>query len=88
MHLRWLCILPFVLALESTAIWSRAMASEALFKARCSSCHSRATTLARAVKGNSTEAKLASLSKFLETHHVPDPQERQAIAAYLVGLSK
>jgi hypothetical protein len=65
-----------------------ARADEALFKSRCVECHSRAQTLARSLPGKTPEEKSALLAKFLETHHVPSLEEREALVSYLVGLSK
>ena len=69
------------------ALSAPARADEALFKSRCVECHSRAQSLARSLPGDSPEEKSSLLVKFLETHHVPSPEERAALVSYLVGLA-
>jgi len=59
-------------------------ATEAAFQTHCSKCHSRASTLARRLKGDTRDERAAALSKFLEDHHLDDPAARAAIVNYLV----
>jgi hypothetical protein len=64
-----------------------ASADADLFKDRCSKCHVRAATLARGLKGGTTEAKTTALDTFLKGHHAEDADTRSRIVAYLIGLS-
>jgi len=57
----------------------------ATFKAHCSKCHPRASTLARNLKGGTRGERTAFLSELLESHHGVDPIDRAAIIEYLVG---
>lgn len=84
---------PLVRTLALTAVFASVFsglgtaADAPAFRARCASCHPRASTLARRLDGDSAEARSAALAKFLETHHCDDVQARDAIVDYLVGLS-
>jgi len=72
----------------STTAWSKkAAADEQAFKEHCGKCHARAASLARNLKGPTTEDRAATLAKFLQTHHAEDAKARTGIVDYLVGLS-
>lgn len=53
----------------------------------CAKCHGRVGTLARNLKGDTRDERAATLSKFLEDHHIDDPVARAAIVEYLVELT-
>ena len=66
---------------------SSAAGDATAFQAHCAKCHPRASALLRSLKGDTREVRAAALSKFLEAHHIDDPQARIAIVDYLVNLS-
>ena len=66
---------------------SSAATDTTTFQAHCVRCHPRASALSQSLKGDTREVRASALSKFLETHHIEDPQRRKAIVDYLVGLS-
>jgi cytochrome c551/c552 len=63
------------------AAW--AQDAEALFKAKCSACHSQKKLLDGVRKKPEAE-RLAHLEKHLTGHFAPDPAERKALCEYLV----
>ena len=64
-----------------------ARADAALFGQSCGKCHARASTLARALKGDTPAEKAAALDTFLAKHHAEDAVTRARIVAYLAGLA-
>ena len=57
---------------------------EALFKQKCTTCHTAKKVLT-GVRKTSAADRSAHLEKFLPTHFAPDPAQRKAIADYLVA---
>lgn len=79
-------VVPVVLAaltLLSTD-GSTGFATEITFKTHCAKCHGRVAALVRNLKGETRDERAVVLSKFLEEHHVDDPDARAAIVKYLV----
>lgn len=59
-------------------------ATETTFKTHCAKCHGRVAALARNLKRDTRDERAAALSRFLEDHHLDDPDARAAIVKYLV----
>jgi mono/diheme cytochrome c family protein len=57
---------------------------EALFKQKCTTCHTAKKVLT-GVRKTAASERAAHLEKFLPTHFAPDPAQRKAIADYLVA---
>lgn len=80
--------LAAALALAADMLMSVAVyADAALFNQRCAKCHSRASTVAVRLKGKTAEEKASHLDAFLNTHYAREPEVREKLVAYLVGLS-
>ena len=75
-----------LLVLLSHAVDTSAKDGEALFKAKCTGCHSAKKALAGVRKKPDAE-RAAHLDKFLSSHFAPNADERAAIAAYLVSAA-
>jgi cytochrome c551/c552 len=62
---------------------ARAQDAGALFKAKCTACHTQKKVL-DGVRKKPEADRLAHLEKYLAGHFAPDPAERKAICEHLV----
>lgn len=81
---RWAAI---IVLLAATSAFATAAAAERAFKEHCGKCHSRATSVARGLKGDTERERRETLAKFLPSHHAQDAKPRAEIIDYLIGLS-
>lgn len=79
--------LAAVVVMAGMGVLDRAAADAETFKAQCGTCHARAASLARGLKGETPEKKAELLDAFLANHHAPDAAIRKRIVAYLVDMA-
>lgn len=79
--------LAAVVAMAGMAVLDGAAADAETFKAQCGTCHARAASLARGLKGDTPGKKAELLDAFLANHHAPDAAIRKRIVVFLVDLA-
>lgn len=82
----WASVVLLAGATQAAAQAGDAEAGGVLVNAVCTECHKVPADIAAKMQGDSDADKAAWLGTFLAGHFVPEAQDQQNIAAYLLSL--